>query len=124
MLSGSCAQRCQHFPQATDPDCTRLQGWQSDQAASKAARGQTLSSVGVSGMAPPSGPQLPVASLLDLSLRWANEQRLEELYQLYLRRTHVMPGPGAHDVRPPGLAVAVHSHYAAAEPELAHRSCR
>lgn len=52
-------------------------------------------------MAPPSGPQLPVASLLDLSLRWANEQRLEELYQLYLRRTHVMPGPGAHDVRSP-----------------------
>jgi hypothetical protein len=82
-----------------------MQGWVHEQDAIKDGRGQTVSNLASSYMAKASNTSVPVASLLDLSLHWANEQRLEELYHLYLRQTHVMPGPGDHEVSFPTVSL-------------------
>jgi hypothetical protein len=49
-------------------------------------------------MAKQSRQAMPGSALLEASVRCANESRLEELYQLYLRSHHVAPGPGAYQV--------------------------
>ena len=76
-----------------------LQGWTTPEDTIKGTRGAAVSLEATSNMIRSSQLPLPASSLLDISVRCANEQRLEELYQLYLRRNHIMPGPGTHDVR-------------------------
>lgn len=81
-----------------------VQGWSNPDDAAKRGRGACTSGKTTSYMAEATEHTQPASALLDITLRGANESRLQELYQLYMRKHATGPGPGTHEVpRPPRI---------------------
>lgn len=76
-----------------------VQGWNTPEDAARPGRGACTSGLGTSYMAEPTEHIAPASALLDITLRGANESRLQELYQLYMRKHATGPGPGEHEVQ-------------------------